>query len=215
MPSILRLLRLIRRSVRGPQHAPPSPPPSSLSSLRTTFPSHSLPFRSFCPNLPPSPVPSLSFLEAHQRLTKYLPRSSPTLLKKVVTARRFKRYCFTPREKREKSARRSWLETLLYQFQTVAGRDRTSCWPSLSFYIMFVFFADRLERIEDAREIFRIASNYKKRRNYTCIYRICNIFIRVHTHKVKYSDLLFSFVLSRSLTRYFSKYENSVWLLVN
>lgn len=49
---------------------------------------------------------TLSFLEAHQRLTKYLARSSstpfPTEEAAAAAARRFKRYCFTPRGKRGK-----------------------------------------------------------------------------------------------------------------
>jgi len=86
---------------------------ASISSILFSYPS----FRIFFPSFPFLTFSfllresssrstllelSLSFLEAHQRLTKYLARSSSTPPSGEAAARRFKRYCFTPRGKREK-----------------------------------------------------------------------------------------------------------------
>lgn len=119
--------RVSRRAKAGTnknaQHSPAltvHPPLRSWTLARASISSILLPhpsFRIFSPSFPfltfsfllhrsssraTLLVPSLSFLEAHQRLTKYLARSSsiPFPTEEAVAA--FKRYCFTPRGKREK-----------------------------------------------------------------------------------------------------------------
>jgi len=160
MPGIPRLLRLIRRSVRGPQHAPP-PPSSSFSSFRTflpsspspptpcspcsssvwTLPSSSSSSFSFLSPLPP-PLPSLSFPEAHQRLTKYLTRSSPSPLPSLGRgggpARRFKRYCFIPQTRQTGKVRGGVGWKLFCINSELSQRDRA---PLLVLLLFFFFFS--------------------------------------------------------------------------
>lgn len=139
MPGILRLLRLIRRSVRGPQHAPPSPLSSSLTSL-------------FSDLLPLLSIPYLFVSSARILLSRHAagtflvlsrsPSKTNQIFGEVLihpSQRRRRRppgalnVTVSPHVENEKSARRSWLETLLYQFQTVATR------PSFVWVFFFVF----------------------------------------------------------------------------
>jgi len=171
MPGIPRLLRLIRRSVRGPQHAPP-PPFSSFSSFRTflpcllSLPAHPpfpLPFHCLNPTPspplplspssssssssflsasppppPPPPLPSLSFPEAHQRLTKYLTRSSPlpSLGRGGGPAWRFKRYCFIPQTRQTGKVRGGAGWKLFCINSELSQRDRAP----LLVLLLFSFF---------------------------------------------------------------------------
>lgn len=121
--------------------------------------------------LPRRAVPSLSFLEAHQRLTKYLARSSPILLAEeeedvaVVTARRFKRYCFTPCGKREKCE----VELAGNSFVSIPNcrKTRSNVVLVFSFPVVFrsplfystpVIFADRSGNTRREREMLRTES---------------------------------------------------------
>lgn len=121
--------------------------------------------------LPRRAVPSLSFLEAHQRLTKYLARSSPILLAEeeedvvVVTARRFKRYCFTPCGKREKCE----VELAGNSFVSIPNcrKTRSNVVLVFSFPLVFrsplfystpVLFADRSGNTRKEREMLRTES---------------------------------------------------------
>jgi len=111
--------------------------PSFFSEPFPPLPFHSLPFRSFRPN--PPPVPHCTFLvlfrspsKTNQIFGEVLTHSSqrrwlPGALNVTVSPHMARKV------RHRKSVRRSWLETLLYQFQTVATRS--------SVMLVFFFFS--------------------------------------------------------------------------